>query len=174
MSALIRPSHAADLPAILAIYFPAVLSGTASFELEPPDTAEMARRRNAILADGFPYLVAELEGSIVGYAYAGKYRPRPAYRFTVEDSIYIAPQKQGCGVGKALLGALIRECEALGLRQMIAVIGDTQSAGSIALHESFGFAHAGRVEKVGYKFGRWLDQVIMQRPLGPGGETPPG
>lgn len=169
----IRASRPEDIPAITAIYAPAVLTGTASFEYEPPGEAEMAKRREAILADGFPYLVAEKNGRILGYAYAGEYRPRPAYRFTVEDSIYVSPEAQGLGVGRALLSALIHECEALGLRQMIAVIGDTASAGSIALHASQGFTHAGRIEKIGWKAGRWLDQVLMQRALGPGGETPP-
>lgn len=170
---VVRASREADIPAITAIYAPAVLTGTASFEYDPPDEAEMARRRAAILADGFPYLVAEKDGAILGYAYAGKYRPRHAYRFTVEDSIYIAPEAQGLGVGRALLARLIAECGTLGLRQMIAVIGDTASAGSIALHASLGFVHAGRMEKIGWKFGRWVDQVLMQRPLGPGHSEPP-
>jgi len=150
-----------------------VLDGTASFELEPPDAEELARRRAAILADGFPYLVGELDVRIVGYAYAGKYRPRPAYRYVVEDSIYIAPDCQGKGVGKALLTRLITDCETLGMRQMIAVIGDSLSAGSINLHRALGFTHAGTVRNVGFKHGRWLDQVIYQRALGQGAETAP-
>ncbi|HRE19737.1 MAG TPA: N-acetyltransferase family protein [Rhabdaerophilum sp.] len=173
MAVLVRASCDADLPAIQAIYTPAVLNGTASFELEPPDLAEMARRRAALLADGFPYLVAEIAGAIVGYAYAGQYRPRPAYRHAVEDSIYIKPDCQGQGVGKALLAALIAECQRLGKRQMVAVIGDSLSHGSINLHRAMGFAHAGTVRNVGYKHGRWLDQVIYQRALGPGAETAP-
>lgn len=173
MPVTVRPSLPDDIAAIHSIYAHAVLNGTASFELEAPDEAEIARRREAILADGFPYLVAELDGRIVGYAYVGKYRPRPAYRFAVEDSIYVAPDCQGKGVGKALLARLIAECEALGMRQMVAVIGDSESLGSISLHRAMGFAHAGTVRNVGYKFGRWLDQVICQRPLGDGAETPP-
>lgn len=173
MTILVRPSRDEDITAIRAIYTPAVLDGTASFELDPPDAEELARRRDAILADGFPYLVAELDGRIVGYAYAGKYRPRPAYRYAVEDSIYIAPDCQGKGVGKALLARLIAECEALGMRQMIAVIGDSLSTGSINLHRALGFTHAGTVRNVGFKHGRWLDQVIYQRALGSGAETAP-
>jgi L-amino acid N-acyltransferase YncA len=173
MTIVVRPSRDEDISAIRAIYTPAVLDGTASFELEPPDAAELARRRAAILADGFPYLVAELGGHIVGYAYAGKYRPRPAYRYAVEDSIYIAPDCQGKGVGKALLSQLITDCEALGMRQMIAVIGDSLSTGSINLHRALGFTHAGTVRNVGFKHGRWLDQVIYQRALGIGAETAP-
>lgn len=173
MTILVRPSRDEDIAAIRAIYTPAVLDGTASFELDPPDAEELARRRAAILVDGFPYLVAELGGRIVGYAYAGKYRPRPAYRYAVEDSIYIAPDCQGKGVGKALLARLISECEALGMRQMIAVIGDNLSTGSINLHRALGFTHAGTVRNVGFKHGRWLDQVIYQRALGSGAETAP-
>ena len=173
MPVLVRPSRASDIPAIHAIYTPAVLEGTASFELDPPDEAEMARRREAILADGFPYLVAEQEGRVVAYAYAGKYRPRPAYRFAVENSIYVAPECQGKGVGKALLARLITECEALGMRQMVAVIGDSLSLGSISLHAALGFTPCGTVKNVGFKHGRWLDQVIYQRALGDGAETPP-
>lgn len=173
MAVLVRASHDDDLPAIQAIYTPAVLDGTASFELEPPDLAEMTRRRATLIADGFPYLVAEIDGEIVGYAYAGQYRPRPAYRYAVEDSIYIAPESQGKGVGKALLAALIAECERLGKRQMVAVIGDSLSHGSITLHRAMGFIHAGTVKNVGYKHGRWLDQVIYQRTLGPGADTAP-
>jgi L-amino acid N-acyltransferase YncA len=172
MTLIIRASRPDDIPAIAAIYAPAVISGTASFELEPPTEDEMARRREVILDGGFPYLVAEHEGRLLGYAYAGAYRPRPAYRFAVEDSIYIAPDAQGKGVGKALLAALIEHCTALGMRQMVAVIGDSASQGSIALHASLGFTHSGTVRNVGYKFGRWLDQVIYQRALGPGAAEP--
>jgi L-amino acid N-acyltransferase YncA len=169
----IRAATEADLVAIQTIYTPAVLGGTASFELEPPDIAELTRRRAALVSEGFPYLVAEIDGAIAGYAYAGPYRPRPAYRHVVENSIYIAPDRQGQGVGRALLEALIVACEALGKRQMIAVIGDSLSANSINLHRALGFTHAGTVENVGYKHGRWLDQVIYQRALGSGAETPP-
>jgi L-amino acid N-acyltransferase YncA len=170
----IRPATIADLPAITAIYRPAVLNGTASFELEPPDEPEMARRMLAILASGFPYLVAEQQGDgeILGYGYLGAYRPRAAYRWSVENSIYVAPSAQRTGAGRLLLQALIEAATTAGYRQMIAVIGDSQSAGSIGLHTALGFAHAGTVRSVGFKHGRWLDQVIMQRPLGPGDTTP--
>lgn len=165
MSILIRPSTDADVPAITAIYAPAVLTGTASFEVEPPDEAEMARRRAAILQGGYPYLVAERDGKVVGYAYAGAYRPRPAYRHTVEDSIYVAPHAKGHGVGRALLAALLAECKARGFEQMIAVIGDSVANPSIHLHERLGFTLIGIARNVGRKFGRDLDQVLMQRDL---------
>lgn len=174
MPVIIRPSSETDIPAITAIYRPAVLTGTASFEYEPPDETEMTRRRASILAEGFPYLVAEENGRVMGYAYAGKYRPRAAYRYTVEDSIYVAPEAQGKGVGRLLLGQLIAECEKRGLRQMIAVIGDIGSKGSIALHLAMGFTHAGHIRAIGWKSGRWLDQILMQRPLGRGDGEPPG
>lgn len=173
MSLVIRPSSAADIPAIAAIYAHAVQHGTASFELDPPSEEEMARRRAAILEGGYPYLVAERDGAILGYAYAGAYRPRPAYRSTVEDSIYVAPQAQGQGIGRALLEALIRECEALDFRLMVAVIGDEESKGSIALHRSLGFEPVGILKGIGYKLGRWLSTVLMQRPLGRGVSEPP-
>jgi L-amino acid N-acyltransferase YncA len=173
MSITVRPSRPEDIAWVHSIYTPAVLHGTASFELEPPDEAELARRRETVLADGFPYLVADIEGRITGYAYAGKYRVRPAYRFTAENSIYIAPECQGQGVGKALMHRLIRECEALGLRQLVAGIGDSGNAASIGLHRSVGFEVAGIVKNVGFKHGRWLDHVLMQRTLGSGAETMP-
>lgn len=173
MPLLIRPSRESDIPAITAIYAHAVRHGTASFELDPPDEAEMARRREALLSSGFPYFVAEQDGTLAGYAYAGSYRPRPAYRFTVEDSIYVAPDMQGQRVGKALLTQLLTECESRGFRQMIAVIGDSASQGSIRLHASLGFTPAGQIAHVGYKHGRWLDQVLMQRALGDGSATAP-
>jgi phosphinothricin acetyltransferase len=171
----IRPAIAADIPAIAAIYAHAVLHGTASWELEPPDITEMARRREAILAGGYPYLAAERDGMLLGYAYAGAYRPRPAYRATVENSIYLAPAAQGQGVGSALLAALIEACAARGFRQMIAVIGDGTGAslGSRRLHERAGFRLIGVAEKVGFKHGRWLDQMLMQKALGEGDATPP-
>jgi phosphinothricin acetyltransferase len=171
----IRPAGPADIPAITAIYAQAVLHGTASWEVEPPDEAEMLRRQEAILAGGYPYLVAERDGALLGYAYAGAYRPRPAYRATVENSIYIAPVAQGSGVGGALLAALIEACTARGFRQMIAVIGDGTGAsiGSRRLHERAGFRLIGVAEKVGYKHGRWLDQMLMQKELGEAGRTPP-
>jgi len=169
----IRPAAPGDTAAITAIYRPAVLTGTASFELDPPDEAEMLRRFRALVDGGFPYLAACRGADLVGYAYAGPYRPRPAYRFSAEDSIYIAPQAQGEGVGRALLEALIAECTARNFRQLIGIIGDSGHAASIGLHKSLGFVDVGIVRSVGFKHGRWLDQVIMQLPLGPGDAVPP-
>jgi L-amino acid N-acyltransferase YncA len=173
MTLLIRPCEEADIPAIRAIYATAVIHGTASFELEPPSEDEMGRRRAALMKGGYPYFVAETDGAVVGYAYAGPYHTRPGYRSTVEDSIYVAPASQGQGVGRALLGELIQACEALDFRCMVAVIGDRASAGSIGLHRSCAFRHVGVLEGVGYKHGRWLDSVLMQRGLGDGARTPP-
>ena len=173
MDLRIRPAADADIPAIAAIYADAVRHGTASFELDAPDQAEMGRRRSALVAAGYPYLVAERGQDLLGYAYAGAYRTRPAYRSTVEDSVYVAPAAHGQGVGRALLSALIAECEARDFRLMVAVIGDRASNGSIRLHEALGFAHVGALEPVGYKHGRWLATVLMQRVLGPGASTPP-
>ncbi len=175
MSALeIRPTAEADLPFITAIYGNAVRHGTATFELDPPDLAEMTRRYRALVDGGFPYLVAVLDGRVAGYAYAGAYRPRPAYRFTVENSIYLEPAIHGRGVGYQLLQRLIGESEARGYRQMIAVIGDSANAGSIGVHRKTGFEMVGTHPNVGLKFGRWLDTVMMQRALGPGSTTVPG
>lgn len=170
----IRPAIPADIPAIAEIYAHAVLHGTASWELEPPGEAELLRRMETILAGGYPYLAAERDGVLLGYAYAGAYRPRAAYRATVEDSIYIAPQAQGAGVGRVLLDALMSECAARGFRQMIAVIGDGTGAsiGSRRLHERAGFRVIGVAEKVGWKHGRWLDQLLMQKELGEGDRSP--
>ena len=162
---MIRPALDADIPQIAAIYAHHVLTGLATFEVEPPDAAELARRRAAILERRLPYLVAEIDGTIAGYAYAGPYRPRPAYRFTVEDSVYIRPEQQRKGLGRLLLTELIAQCEAAGCRQMIAVIGDSGNTASIKLHESLGFEHTGILKGVGFKFGRWVDTVLMQRPL---------
>ena len=173
MSPAIRPATPADLTAVTAIYDHAVRHGTASFELEPPDASEMARRRQALVDAGYPYLVAEIDGAIAGYAYAGPYRPRPAYRWSVEDSIYVAPHMYRRGIGAALLGRLIVEAEKSGFRQMIAVIGDSAQTPSIALHRAAGFRPIGTIENVGFKFGRWLDSVIMQRALGTGAVTTP-
>ena len=174
MSAVsIRPATPTDVPAITRIYAYAVKHGTASFELEPPDEAEMARRQRTLLDGGYPYIVAEIDGALAGYAYAGPYRPRTAYRFSVEDSIYIDPLAQRRGVGRVLLEHLIEECERRGFRQMIAVIGDSAQAPSIELHRALGFRMIGAVENVGYKFGRWLDSVNMQRALGAGATTKP-
>ena len=169
----IRPATPADIGAIAAIYAEAVLNGTATFEVEPPSEAEMAGRMAALLAGGYPYFVAESDGAVLGYGYAGAYRPRPAYRATVEDSIYLTVEARGKGIGGALLAALIAESEVRGFRQMIAVIGDSGHAASIRLHQAAGFALVGTFTDVGYKFGRWLDTVLMQRALGPGGAAPP-
>lgn len=170
---MIRTASAKDLPAISAIYAEAVRTGTASFELEPPTDAEMERRYLSLTEGGFPYLVAELDGTVAGYAYAGPHRPRPAYCFTVENSVYVAPHWQGKGVGRALLVALISACEMRGFRQMIAVIGDSANQGSIRLHTAAGFEMVGTMPSVGRKFGQWLDTPIMQRPLGLGDRAVP-
>lgn len=169
----IRPCLEPDIEAITAIYAHAVVHGTASFELEAPDADEMARRRQALVAGDYPYIVAERDGVVLGYAYAGPYRPRPAYRSTVEDSIYIAPDAQGQGIGKQLLARLIAESEARDFRLMVAVIGDDQSRGSIGVHRALGFEDAGIFKGIGYKHGRWLSTVLMQRPLGRGLEEAP-
>ena len=169
----IRPAELSDIAAITGIYAHAVQHGTASFELEPPDEAEITRRYHTLRNGRFPYLVAELDGAVAGYAYAGPYRARPAYRFTVEDSIYIDPAMHRRGVGRALLERLLVESEKEGFRQMLAVIGDSNQTPSIALHKALGFRMVGTFEAVGYKFGRWLDSVLMQRDLGPGATTPP-
>ena len=178
-SSIIRPAMPDDLPAITAIYAEAVLYGTATFELIPPDLAEMTRRYEALTVADFPYLVAETRdslqapGLIDGYAYAGPHRPRPAYRFTVENSIYLAPRAQHRGIGFALLDGLLAACEPRGYRQIIAVIGDSANAGSIAVHRKAGFALIGTHQNVGLKFGRWLDTVMMQRAIGEGSDTVP-
>ena len=164
----LAPASIAHIPAITAIYAEAVAHGTASWELDPPDTAEMARRMADIQARGYPYLVALAGGAVAGYAYASAYRPRPGYRFTVEDSVYVAPAWQGHGIGRRLLAALIDATTRLGYRQMVAVIGDSGNIASIALHAALGFTHAGLLRSVGFKHGRWLDSVLMQRSLGPG------
>jgi phosphinothricin acetyltransferase len=170
---MVRAATATDVAAITAIYQPAVLAGTASFELEPPDEAEMMRRFEAITGAGYPYFVATVDGRMVGYAYANAYRTRPAYRFTVEDSIYIVPEAQGKGVGTLLLKALLEASTARGYRLMVAVIGDSRNQASITLHRNAGFTFCGTIHSVGYKFGRWLDSVIMELPLGEGDRTTP-
>jgi phosphinothricin acetyltransferase len=172
-SAEIRSATEADLPAVTEIYEHAVRFGTATFELIPPDLAEMTRRFRALIDGGFPYFVAELDGGVAGYAYAGPYRPRPAYRFTVENSVYLRPSIHRRGIGLQLMLRLIGECEARGYRQMIAVIGDSANAGSIGVHSKTGFQMIGTHPDVGLKFGRWLDTVMMQRPLGEGASTVP-
>jgi phosphinothricin acetyltransferase len=173
MAVVIRPAAAADVPAITAIYAEEVRERTATFEIDPPDLAEMTRRYEAIVGLGLPYLVAQEDDDVLGYAYAGPHRLRPAYRFTVEDSIYLAPQAQRRGIGLLLLNQLVWTCEAQGYRQMVAVIGDSANAGSVALHARAGFALIGTHPNVGYKLGRWLDTVQMQRALGPGAATEP-
>lgn len=169
----LRDSSTADVAACAGIYREAVRNGTGTFELEEPDDAEMARRREAILAQGLPWLVAERGAQVLGYAYANQFRPRRAYRFCVEDSIYLAPDARGQGVGKLLLVELIARCERLGIRQMLAVIGDAQNTGSISVHAACGFEHTGTFAAAGWKFERWLDVVMMQRRLGSGADTPP-
>jgi L-amino acid N-acyltransferase YncA len=169
----IRPATEADLPFIAEIYEHAVRYGTATFELIPPDLAEMTRRFRALTENGFPYLVAAVDGSVIGYAYAGPFRPRPAYRFTVENSIYLKPAIHRRGIGLLLLQRLLRECEARGYRQVVAVIGDSANAGSIGVHGKCGFQMIGTHPNVGLKFGRWLDTVMMQLALGEGATTLP-
>ena len=169
----IRVARSGDIPAITAIYAHAVKYGTASFELEPPDEAEMARRQDALQAKRFPYIVAERAGAVAGYAYAGPYRDRHAYDWCVEDSIYIAPQCHRQGIGRLLLTRLIVQSEALGFRQMLGVIGDSTNTASIAVHAACGFRLIGNFQSIGFKHGRWLDTVLMQRALGSGDAAPP-
>ena len=169
----IRPTQQSDLPAITAVYEQAVLTGTATFELEPPDLAEMTRRFRSLSDGGFPYFTALLDSRVAGYAYAGPYRPRPAYRFTVENSVYLDPISHRRGIGLRLMQELIPACEARGFRQMIAVIGDSANAASVGLHTRCGFRMIGTHPNVGLKFGRWLDTVMMQLPLGEGAATVP-
>jgi L-amino acid N-acyltransferase YncA len=169
----IRTAEDRDTATITAIYARHVLHGSASFETAPPDIAEMARRRHGCLEGGFPHLVAEQDGVVVGYAYAGAYRPRAAYRDTVEDSIYLHPDAAGRGIGSKLLVALIQACEERGFRQMVAVVGDSGNAASIGIHERHGFRRVGTLEAVGHKHGQWLDIVLLQRRLGPGNTVPP-
>jgi L-amino acid N-acyltransferase YncA len=174
MTLAIRPARPSDIPAIARIYAHGVVHGTSSFELTPPDEAEMMRRMNDLVGDGFPYLAADVDGRLGGYAYAGLYRTRPAYRHTLEDSVYVAPDIHRRGVGRALLAALIETAEARGFRQMIAVIGDSPNqAASIGLHEVLGFTRAGVLRDVGFKLGGWRDTLMMQRALGPGASTNP-
>ena len=170
---VVRPATIADIAAITNIYAAAVTGGTASFELEPPGEDEMARRFKAVTEAGFPYLACEVGGRVVGYAYLGQYRPRPAYRFSVENSIYVAPEAHRGGVGRALLAELLRLATERGFRQMIAVIGDSGQAASIGLHRTMGFTFCGTIHSVGWKHGRWLDSVLMQKALGDGDTAPP-
>lgn len=170
---LVRASRENDVPAITAIYAHHVLHGTASFELVPPAESEMMRRRHGVLERGLPYLVTEIDQSVVAYAYAGPYRTRPGYRFTVEDSIYVHPDFVGRGIGRSLLPALISACEKAACRQMVAVIGGRSNDASIRLHRAFGFQHVGVLRSVGFKFGAWQDTTFMQRPLGAGNTSIP-
>jgi phosphinothricin acetyltransferase len=170
---LIRPSTPADLPAITAIYGWNVLNGTGTFELDPPDEPEMARRRDDVLSKGLPWLVAERSGTVLGYAYANHFRPRKAYRFCLEDSIYLAADAKGQGLGRLLLAELMTRCEAAGARQMLAVIGDSANLGSIGVHRTLGFEHVGVMKAAGWKFDQWRDVVVMQKALGDGSTTDP-
>jgi len=165
MTCTVRDSRDDDMAQVETIYAHHVLCGAASFEEEPPTLAEMARRRADVLGRGLPYLVAELEGRVVGYSYATPYRTRPAYRFTIENSVYVENELGGTGIGRALLAALIARCEAGEWRQMVAVIGDSHNAPSIGLHARLGFRPIGTLRAVGFKFGRWVDSVLMQREL---------
>ncbi|MEX2495760.1 MAG: N-acetyltransferase family protein [Woeseia sp.] len=173
ISTLVRPSEDQDAAAIAGIYSHHVLQGSASFETNPPGRKEMARRRAALLGRGMPYIVAERDGQVVGFAYAAPYHERPAYRSTVEDSLYVRADSMGMGIGRMLLSTLISDCKNLGFRQMVALIGDSDNAASIRLHESMGFRRVGTLRSVGFKFGRWLDVVQMQRELGTGDRTAP-
>jgi L-amino acid N-acyltransferase YncA len=169
----LRPSSEADVPAITAIYAHHVLHGTGTFETTPPTEADMAGRRNDVLARGLPYLVAEQAGRVVGFAYCQWFKPRPAYRYSAEDSIYLHPEAAGQGTGKKLLTALMQHAETAGVRKLIAVIGDSGNKGSIGVHSSLGFKKVGVIESCGWKFGRWLDIVLMDRALGEGDGTAP-
>lgn len=170
---IIRDARNDDMPAVQAIYAHHVLTGIASFELQPPPLEELLRRRADVLANGLPYLVAELHGEVVGYGYATLYRPRPAYSNTVEDSVYVRDGMAGRGIGQALLSEVIERCIATGRRQMVAVIGNSENHGSIALHTRMGFRLVGVFEAVGFKHGRWVDTVLMQRSLGEGAAALP-
>jgi len=173
MTALIRPSQDGDVPRLTAIYAHHVEHGSGSFELSAPDEPEMARRRMAVLENHLPYLVAEVGGEVMGYAYANLFRPRPAYRFLVENSVYIDHAAQRLSLGRALMAELILRCETQGARQMVAVIGDSANLGSIRLHQGLGFEQVGLIRSSGWKHQRWLDTVMMQRALGLGDLTPP-
>jgi L-amino acid N-acyltransferase YncA len=169
---LLRPSRDDDVRAITALYGWHVAHGTGTFETESPDAAEMARRRADVLAKGLPWLVLEHSGEVMGFAYANPFRPRPAYRFSLEDSVYLAADVAGHGFGRLLLAELLARCEDTGARQMMAVIGDSANAGSIGVHRSLGFEHVGVLRAAGRKFDRWLDVVLMQRKLGCGDTAP--
>lgn len=170
---ILRDARESDMPAVQAIYAHHVIHGTASFELDPPTVEQMLQRRADICGNGLPYLVAERDGEVVGYGYATLYRPRPAYRFTVEDSVYVREGMAGFGIGHALLEAVIQHCTEGGRRQMVAIIGNSENIASIRLHARLGFRQVGIFQSVGFKHGRWLDTVIMQRELGEGAGTTP-
>ena len=170
---LIRPSRDEDITAITAIYAHHVLHGTGTFETEPPSAADMANRRADVLSKGLPYLVAEEDGEILGFAYGNWFKPRPAYRYSVEDSVYLAPGLDRKGLGRALLAELLAHCEAAGIRKVMAIIGDSANAGSVGVHRALGFTQVGIVEACGWKLGAWRDIVIMQKTLGAGGTQPP-
>ena len=167
MTCVVRDSRAGDMAEVQIIYAHHVLHGAASFEEEPPSLAEMQRRRAEVLGRGLPYLVAEIGGRVAGYSYASPYRARPAYRFTIENSVYVDPARPRAGIGRALLEALVMRCRQGDCKQMIAVIGDSANAASIGLHAALGFRHVGTLHAVGFKFGRWIDSVLMQRALTP-------
>ncbi|RZJ11607.1 MAG: N-acetyltransferase family protein [Acidovorax sp.] len=169
----IRPSTDADLPAITAIYRHHVLHGTGTFEIDPPSEADMATRRADVLAKGLPWIVAEKDGRVLGYAYANWFKPRPAYRFSAEDSIYVAEDARGLGLGRKLLTELTAAAEAAGVRKLLAVIGDSANAGSIGVHRALGFTDVGVMRSVGWKFGAWRDIVLMEKSLGAGDTTSP-
>ena len=169
----IRPSRDSDLPAITAIYAHHVLNGTGTFETAPPSDSDMTARRADVLAKGLPYLVAEESGQVLGFAYCQWFKPRPAYRFSAEDSIYLHPDAAGKGLGRALLAQLARQAEEIGIRKLIAVIGDSNNAGSVGVHRSLGFTPVGMFKSCGWKFGKWLDIVLMEKSLGEGDSTPP-
>jgi len=170
---IVRAATEADAEALAAIYGDAVLHGFGTFEEDPPSAADMDGRRRAVQDRGLPYLVAEVDGRVLGFAYAGPFRPRAAYRYTLEDSVYVSPDAKGKGVGRAVLSAVIAACEALGIRQLMAVIGDTGNAGSVGLHKSLGFEQTGVGRSVGFKHGRWVDIVHMQKALNGGDATLP-
>ena len=170
---LIRVSHEDDLPAITALYDHHVMNSTGTFETESPTIADMTGRRADVLAKGLPYLVAEVDNRVVGFAYGNWFKPRPAYKYSVEDSIYLAPDMLGIGLGRALLAELLARLEAVGIRKVMAIIGDSSNAGSIGVHRALGFEQAGVIQSCGWKFGAWRDIVIMQKTLGPGDAQPP-
>ncbi len=174
MTLTLRDSDISDIPAITAIYGHAVATGLASFEYDPPDAAEIARRRDGVVGAGYPFIVGTAgDGAVLGYAYASAYRPRMAYRFAIENSIYVAPEAKGHGVGRALLGELITRCTGRGFRLMVAVIGDSANVASIGLHAACGFQLAGKLPNVGWKNEQWVDSVLMTLPLGDGATSPP-